>query len=76
MYINEVIIKGNIEGEISIIEFLNGIWQFGILNRYKFELANDGYIQLVSEALAADKISGISHYSDVISEIESEFADL
>lgn len=101
-----------------------------ILNRYKFELANDGYIQfgiayydesslnqifvtnfkylqvwtsdskelaetlnkykileyeslnfidefpVVSEALSAEKISEVRHYSDVIGEIERKFADL
>jgi hypothetical protein len=31
---------------------------------------------VVSEALSAEKISGVRHYSDVIDEIESEFAAL
>lgn len=50
------------------------------LNKYKIsEQENLNFIDefpVVSEALSADKIRGIRHYSDVISEIERKFAIL
>jgi hypothetical protein len=50
------------------------------LNKYKIsEQENLNFIDefsVVSEALSAEKLSGVRHYSDVISEIESEFAAL
>lgn len=55
-------------------ELVETLTEFGLPEQENLNFIDE--FPVVSEALSADKISGVRHYSEVINEIEKEFAAL